>query len=106
MMSIFIDLHQITLQLIKDLMKTNQRLSGVIIRIEGIGYGLCFGGNYGDLQSSSQYFRENKLPLQFTAIESIKKMPAKEIMEKIHAFNDADGLPGIMNYISQLKMAA
>lgn len=92
---------------LKRLVKKGATLSGVIVKIDKVGYALWGGLSFDKIAEISKNYRKFSYPSPFTPKYSVAKQPAEFIMNTIHFLNDEDDLPGLANYKeSRLPKAA
>lgn len=101
-----IEMLEQTLRIVRLLRKINCPMSGVIIRIEGVGHSFYWGASREDMQNASLHFQANKLDYAFEVVAKVTNIPAKMLMNFIHALNDYSNLPGLVKYLEQQGKAA
>lgn len=106
MLGISLEMQKKTLKLIKELTDMGKKMSGVIIKIENVGHGFCWGANLENLASAGEYFRDNAPEHAFSIVDTVIEMPAGELMQKIHLLNDAEKLPGLFKHLELQQKAA
>ena len=106
MLGISLEMQEKTLKFMRTLADMNEKMSGVIIKIEGVGHGFCWGANLNDLEKSVEYFRDNDLDHKLSIVETTKNMSAKRLMQKIHRLNAKAELPGLFKYLELQRKAA
>ena len=105
-LGISLSMQEKVLAIIREFVESNKQLSGVIVKIENVGHGFCWGADPKKLEASSDYFQINNPKHAFSIVEYVHEEFARRIMQKIHRLNDEAGLPGIFNYLKSQQEAA
>jgi len=89
---------------LKKLVEKGVILSGVIIKIDHVGYALWGNLDFNQIAEIGKKYREIDLPhsfglkYPFAPKFTITGQPAKFVMDTIHFLNEDDGLPGLANH--------
>ena len=94
------------LEILKRLRESSAKLTGVIIKIEKVGYAFLPGANFEEVQKNSSKCASITPDFIFMPVRGVVKQPAREIMAFIHRANSEDGLPGVLNYLSFMEKKA
>lgn len=93
-------------QLFWKLIRMRVKLSGVLVRIEEVGYVFCKDVKFQEMLKSSGLFPSLSSSLKFTPIVQVSNRPSLLLMRAIHNLNEAENLPGIKNYLALERKAA
>jgi hypothetical protein len=91
-------------EVLKKLVKCNATLSGVIVKIENVGYAIWNGLSFGQIAALSKAYEEIELPrpfgpkFPFAPKYIVANQPAELVMNTIHLLNEKDGLPGLAKH--------
>jgi hypothetical protein len=88
------------------LIRNKARLSGVLARLEDIGYIFCRGANFEEMLGSNSRFPEIAAFLRFMPVAKVSNKSARLLMQAIHNLNATENLPGIKSFMSTIKLAA
>ncbi|MFH0929915.1 MAG: hypothetical protein V1814_01545 [Candidatus Moraniibacteriota bacterium] len=89
---------------LKKLVKKGATLSGVIIKIDHVGYALWGNLDFDKIAELSKKYQKIDLPhsfglkYPFAPKFTITDQPAKFVMDTIHFLNKSDELPGLANH--------
>lgn len=83
---------------LKKLVKQGAILSGVIVKIDGVGYALWSGLDFDKIVGISKNYQKANLPYPFAPKYTIANQPANFVMDVIHFLNKDDELPGLANH--------
>ena len=83
---------------LKRLVAKGMILSGVIVKIDDVGYALWSGIDFDRIAEIGKNYRKSGLPYPFAPKYSIANQTAKFVMDTIHFLNEDDELPGLANH--------
>jgi hypothetical protein len=91
---------------LKRLVKSHVTLSGVIVKIDGVGYALWSGLNFDKIAEISKNYLKANLPYPFAPKYSVANQPAEFVMNTIHFLNEEDDLAGLAKHQEFRLLAA
>ncbi|MCX6766495.1 MAG: hypothetical protein NT170_01795 [Candidatus Moranbacteria bacterium] len=83
---------------LKKLVEKGAILSGVIVKIDNVGYALWDGLGFDKIAEISKNYRKAGLPYPFAPKYTVASQSARFVMDVIHFLNEKDELPGLANH--------